>query len=386
MKILISIGSFLPEISGGATHVATIIDNLQKEFQFKVFCGCSDFSLAGKNSYQETQVYRIADNLGNIFQRILSAFKVIKGYLAFARECDLLHAHGFTQMNMILMLFAKICGKKIILSLHTAGHDDPFSVAGSALGRIKTIFFKLPDRIICVGPGLFELCKRYKLDTKKLVLIPNGIDTEKFQPQGQNKRIFLRKELGLPGMEYKLILFVGYMTREKGLHLLLKAWETIKDRYPRVKIIAICQEKINTFDKNYANKIHSFIAEKGLSDSIISIEKTLEIEKYFAVADLFVLPSYKEGMPNALLEAMSTGLVCISAKLEGSTDYLIQDSINGGLFKKGSSKDLAQKLEEFLKSDIRDRKIGEKARKEAFEKYNIANSLIKYQDIYTSLQ
>lgn len=376
-----AIGSFFPEISGGATHIATIIDNLKGKDEFYVFCGCSDHSLAGRSVYKGVKVYRIADDLSNLAQRFISAFKTIKGYIIFGLNCDILHAHGFTQMNMVLIFIAKIFRKKVIFSIHTAGHDDPVSVANSRLGKIKAMFFKLPDRIIAVSPGLFELSKNYGLDCKRLIFIPNGIDTQRFKPFNQVEKSIRRKELNLPGLKDRLILFVGYMTREKGLHLLLKAWSKLGNRQ-NLKIIAICQQKINTFNRSYASKVKKYVAENRFSNDIIFIEKTFEMEKYLSAADLFILPSYREGLPNTLLEAMSTGLACICAKLDGSTDLLIQDKINGYLFKKGNSRDLTKKLAVFLDNDPFLEKIGRSARETILANYNIADSIVRYREIY----
>lgn len=376
-----AIGSFFPEISGGATHIATIIDNLNGQDEFYVFCGCSDHSLAGRSVYKGVKVYRIADDLSNLAQRFISAIKTIKGYFIFGFNCDILHAHGFTQMNMIMIFIAKIFRKQVIFSIHTAGHDDPISVANSRFGKIKAMFFKLPDKIITVSPGLFELSKSYGLDCKKLVFIPNGIDTERFKPLNQVEKSILRKDLKLPGNEYRLILFVGYMTREKGLHLLLKAWSKLKNHH-NLRIIAICQQKINTFDQSYAHKIKRYVTKNRLSDDVIFIEKTFAMEKYLSATDFFILPSYREGLPNTLLEAMSTGLTCICAKLDGSTDLLIQDKINGCLFKKGNSQDLADKLTQFLNDGASLEAIGRSARETVLANYNITNFIAKYREIY----
>jgi len=381
-----AVGSFYPDITGGATQVETLIKQLQDSYDFLVFSGCSNASSEDFGVYKDIKIYRARVRVKGLFQRLNTTIKIMIGYLRLRQEYDILHVHGFTQMNVTLAILARLTGKKIVYSVRTAGHDDPFSVANSSLGKFKKLFFSLADRIICVSPGLYNLSKIYGIEEKRLFLIPNGVDITKYVPvKDECEKSSLRNMLQLPSLDYKIIIYVGYMKKDKGFHLLLEAWLRLKGKFPHVKILTICPLKGNLFEEDYFKEITYFLKEKGISEDIQFIGNTFEIEKYFKASDIFILPSYKEGMPNALLEAMATGLCCIVTQLPGATDFLIQDGINGFLFDKGDSENLANKLKTILRDNDLLKKVGFNSRKFVACKYDIINISKKYTDFYDSL-
>jgi glycosyltransferase involved in cell wall biosynthesis len=75
------------------------------------------------------------------------------------------------------------------------------------------------------------------------------------------------------------------------------------------------------------------------------------IEKYYRSADICVLPSLREGMPNALLEAMSCGLPVIVSRFEGDTDWIMEDGNNGFLFEPGNRFQMGETILNVLKDN-----------------------------------
>ena len=150
--------------------------------------------------------------------------------------------------------------------------------------------------------------------------IPNGVDTNTFLPiKNDNDKVRLKKSLGLP-INKKIVLYVGFMIQRKGVDILLDAWsDVVKSDNSCLVLVGsksfIGQEIDKIFKHNIEKKINSFT-----KNQIIHKEFAENIHEYYQVADMFIFLSKKEGMPNALLEAMSCGVPSLITPFEGLSD------------------------------------------------------------------
>jgi glycosyltransferase involved in cell wall biosynthesis len=109
---------------------------------------------------------------------------------------------------------------------------------------------------------------------------------------------------------------------------------------------------------------------------------THDVSSYLRAADVFVLPSKREGLPVALLEAMSCGLACIASRLPGSTDAIIDDGVNGVLCEPGNVKELAGALAALLPDRERRARLGDAARATIAAKYSSATVADRWLEAY----
>ncbi|PMP94243.1 MAG: hypothetical protein C0169_06750 [Thermodesulfobacterium geofontis] len=165
-----------------------------------------------------------------------------------------------------------------------------------------------------------ELIKQfYPENYSKTYVCHRGIDFERFNPELKNRKKFIRKELGFSDDEF-LLLFVGYDIKRKGLELLLKILPSLPEK---VKLLIAGVEGKSTKRKIYLGKIK-------------------EIEKYYVMADLFVLPTIYDPGALATLEALATGTPVITTPYDGTSEFVI-NGINGFV---------VERNEEALKSAI----------------------------------
>jgi len=115
------------------------------------------------------------------------------------------------------------------------------------------------------------------------------------------------------------------------------------------------------------------------------VEKTNEIERFHRAADIFVLPSLREGMPNALLEAMASGAACIASRLPGVTDAIIEDGRNGLLVPPGEPAGLEAALQRCFENRESTRVLGMEARRTVCQRFNLDDAARRYFDAYTEL-
>jgi glycosyltransferase involved in cell wall biosynthesis len=118
---------------------------------------------------------------------------------------------------------------------------------------------------------------------------------------------------------------------------------------------------------------------------VFFIEKTHNIEKYYQASDIFVMPSLREGLPNAMLEAMSCELPVIVSQLEGMTDWVVEDGVNSLLISPGSGIELSEKIIHLLNNADLSIAIGKEARKTILKRFTIEDTAKQYNILYTSM-
>jgi glycosyltransferase involved in cell wall biosynthesis len=138
-------------------------------------------------------------------------------------------------------------------------------------------------------------------------------------------------------------------------------------------------------DPALASAIREWAARDGVAARLIFVEATTAIEKYFRAADVFVLPSVREGLPIALIEAMSSGLPCMASRLEGSTDVLIEDRVTGLLVAPDDEAAMADALRLLLTDRRVAERLGTAARAMVLERYAIQKAAASWLEAYQEL-
>jgi glycosyltransferase involved in cell wall biosynthesis len=157
-----------------------------------------------------------------------------------------------------------------------------------------------------------------------VTVVPNGVDTARLTPlpTPADKRA-LRESIGLPA-ESLLFLYVGSVQPRKGTDILLEAWrDVIGSRVDmRLLIVGPRFDQTNLQWSTFAGRIQELMRAPGMSASVTFVGYRRDVLEYLQAADAFVLPSDREGVPNAVLEAMACGLPCVLTPFFGSSNQL----------------------------------------------------------------
>ena len=124
---------------------------------------------------------------------------------------------------------------------------------------------------------------------------------------------------------------------------------------------------------------------EGTNRRVVFLESILDVEEVYKCADVFVLPSIREGLPNALLEAMASGLGCVASRLEGVTDSIIQDRVNGRLVEPTNVEELADVLQNLLAKPNVTTNMGCRARETIEMQFDLGDTGRKHLAVYRSL-
>jgi glycosyltransferase involved in cell wall biosynthesis len=218
-----------------------------------------------------------------------------------------------------------------------------------------------------------EICDYYNLNKDKVIVIPPGINLEKFYPS--KKDISLLKELNIPN-NCKIILTVCRLSFEKNIETLIKAFTKISIENVVLIIVGKGDQK---------RYLEELVKKLNLTKKVIFTGERKDIERFYRIADLFVLPSIYEGFGLVYLEAMACGVPCIALKPDYpnfiiASSEVIDDGVTGLLADPYSIDSLIEKIERILFDDDLKSKFGRNARKVCEKRFNwkkTAETLIK---------
>jgi glycosyltransferase involved in cell wall biosynthesis len=236
--------------------------------------------------------------------------------------------HSITpKAGLVSMLAGKISG--VPIRLHT--------FTGLIFPSKKGLFQKLlilTDKILCwastgvyaEGNGVKIDLLKYNITSKEIKIIANGningIDCEyfNFKLVSENDKSNLRSEYNITNHDF-VFLYVGRIVRDKGINELVSAF--LKLNNPNIKLILLGSFELNL------DPVQPHILESiNACNEIICPGFQDDVRKFYAISDVFVLPSYREGFPNSLLQAGSMGLPSIVSNVNGCNE-IIKDGING---------------------------------------------------------
>ena len=246
----------------------------------------------------------------------------------------------------------------------------------SLLTKISARFVSYPlelkliqssDIVTTVSKSIAQELKEHYLNLDEVSIVYNGVDEKFFYPK-QIKS----------GDGSKYIMYAGRVDREKGLFDLVKCGKFICSE--RSDVFFIVAGNGRDFDK-----LRRKIRKAGLQDRFIflgQVDKD-QMVKLYQNATLFVLPSYHEGLPGVLLEAMSCGLPVIATDVRGNRD-LVSNGENGVIVPSRAPKKMAEAISILLKDKKLRKKLGKNARKTIEENYTwnaVSNRILGYYEL-----
>ena len=227
----------------------------------------------------------------------------------------------------------------------------------------------------------------------KVHQIGHGVDLARFHPPvNLQERKALRQQLKLPETAW-VVLFVGTMTERKGAHLLIEAWTRVQQGNSHGMLVMLGAFDRPTVVKSeqraellgFQENLRRLMAPLITSTRLIHHEHTQDIQHWMQVADVLVLPSAREGVPNVVLEAMSCGLPCVLTRFQGfPADELGEDGVHYQITDR-SVAGLEKALLRLQTANGQGACIGAAALKRAREHFDLNLTLERYAVLYHSL-
>lgn len=239
------------------------------------------------------------------------------------------------------------------LSLLSSGYD--FLIGKKVLKRFR--------KIIAISKWEYPCLNKLGVKNERIAYVPNGIPAE-----------FFEKER-FAGNRVRNVLFFGRITPVKDVETLVRAWDLIEKEHKNIAL-----NIAGPAESAYRKEIDNLIKKLGLKNIVFrgAVFETRDRLNIYDNAEIFVLPSKREGMPQSLIEAMARGDIVIASDITACRE-IVKNGKNGYLFRQGDAFDLSKKIDFAIRNYHGLKRVAEKAKlnASAFRWAKIANRLEK---------
>ncbi|WP_414568118.1 glycosyltransferase family 4 protein [Nostoc sp. CCY 9925] len=344
----------------------------------------------------ENQLSRVTNSLGLNYLNLISTFDIFKHN--FYTQADVINFHNLhTGYFNYLAIPGLTESKPAIFTLHDmwsfTGHcsysydcdrwqrgcgECPYPETYPAIARDNThiewklknwVYSKSHLSIVTPSQWLTEQAKKSMLSRFPIYYIPNGIDTDAYQPLNAEK---CREILGIPANK-KVLMFGAHLLQEsrKGGDLLVKALQNLPEALKSEILLLILGKA--------SEKFGDLEGIPTLKLGYVSSDRLKSIA--YSAADLFIFPTRADNLPLVLQESMACGTPMISFKV-GGVPELVRPGITGYLAQLEDTQDLSNGIVQLLEDSQLRQKMGENCRAIALQEYTLDLQIQRYLQLY----
>ncbi|MFA5316563.1 MAG: glycosyltransferase family 4 protein [Dehalococcoidales bacterium] len=230
------------------------------------------------------------------------------------------------------------------------------------------------ERIIAVSEDIKSTLISRNIKEKRIVVIPNGIDVDKYDIDVNEKTV--KDKLGITDDKI-VICCIGRLSPQKGHFYLLNAAKEVIKAYRNVIFLLVG-------DGPLKKDLENLSSELGIKNNIIFTGYRDDVKDILGISRLFVMPSSSEGTPMALLEAMASGRAVIATNVGGIPE-VIKDGFNGILIKPKDAKGMAEAIIRLLGNKVMMGDYGNNAKACIKSNYSSEVMTEKYENLYKEL-
>lgn len=378
VRVLMYTAYFAPEYSGAALQALTLAKELrqrghQVEFVTNRWPGLDDRTVVDGFKVQRLEPGRMGKH-----REFRLWFNLARYVWSRRRDFDILHSHGAYFTNAFIGPLARLLGLKSLIKASLA-HDDLQGLQHPVVGWLHQRMLRQVGACVAISQDLAQEFLAGGMCPAKIHHVPNGVDTERFccVPVDQAKE--QRARLGLP-TDQPITLYVGVLDQRKNILWLAEQWVANKGFETGALLLAVGPQGRD----DVHGKLRTRLAELARShpQHFALLEFHADVTPYYQCANLLLLPSTKEGLPNVVLEAMACSLPCVAARASGSRELIVEGE-TGFTYTPDDVVDLAQAVQRGLSSQAAG--MGENARSLALARYAIKVVADQYENIYAGL-
>lgn len=334
------------------------IKKASDKYEVTVICNSLDMHLLeGLNAHLIYLPIKRKPSPLNDLRILISLYKIFR-----QERFGIVHSH-MPKTGLLAMLAAWVAG--VPLRINTF-HGEVWATRTGW----RRVALKLTDRLVgvlatdvlAVSPSQLNfLVKERVLSSDKAKVLGAGsicgVDSNRFCPNLSIRRK-MRESLGI-AQDATVILFVGRLNRDKGILDLAYAFDTLAKNNPDLVLLIVGAEE----DILFTDIQTICLAERG---RLHFVSFTVNPERYMMAADIFCLPSYREGFGMTLIEAAACGVPVVASRIYGITDA-VEDFKTGLLFPAGDVAALGQSLLRLITDDRYRQQLGEAGRMRALQ-------------------
>ncbi len=377
MKIALLSEKYPPDVGGlavSASRLAGLLHGSGCEVHVFALSSSLEPGCVACTEHQGVTIYRLGeqrrseDTLSDWFDCLVEAHR--------QKPFDLLHAYFITKAGFVAVYAAGYLGVPAVVSAR--GNDleravfDPGKAAHTlyALEHASMITANassLARKAQALAPG------------RPVALIPNGVNSELFRPLP--RPMDLAEQLGLAGIP--VIGFIGEARAKKGLAVMLLAFKALAEKRPSESAGPLALLLVGGARSGDDESLLRVFQKQNPTLRLVVVPylPQAELPAYYSLMDVLLMPSLRDGLPNALLEGMACERAVLATPVGGMLDALC-DGENSLLIPPGDALALAAAMENLLADPALRQRLGQAARRTVLEHYTLGQELAGNLETY----
>lgn len=368
-KTILIVGPTPPPMGGIATYVE---DLLKSDINIK-------YDVLHLNTARSLSIKKSLVKSFLLFSK--NVFKLLCSLLR--NRSKIVHIHTSSYLafweKSVFLVISKLLFSKVVLHIHGAQFDLFYNNSSSAGKYFIRKLLSIADVVIVLSKS-WNIFFSEILDNNKIVVIPNGVYSSRFD---SNESTLNKHEHIIQ------VLFLGNLVERKGVNDILSVIPIVINKFQNVNFVFAGSEEVS----GDILKLKNECIRMGIERFVTFISNFSNDDKIRLLreADIYLLPSYAEGLPISLLEAMAAGLPVISTRVGGIPE-VVEDEVNGFLITPGDYISLANKIVELVENPKLREIISQNNQEKVRNKYdwkivannisNVYNELLEYRNNY----
>ena len=283
------------------------------------------------------------------------------------RDFDVVHVHQHSWISVLVIQLARLLGKPTLAKLANVGEFGLPGMGRSLAGRLRRWLFLRSDAVVAMSEESIRELRRFSYPEGRILVTPNGIGI-------REEAVAPRHAVDRPCR----VVFVGRLTAQKQLHVLLEAWADISKTLPGAATLELWG------DGELEPALRRQCRELGIDSEVSFAGHVNDVARKLLNMDVFVLPSLYEGNSNAVLEAMAAGLPVVSTPVGGTAMQLGEEG-RPWLFAPGDVAGLRDRLSRLIREPSLRRSVGEQMQERVRRHFEIGVVARSYAVAYREL-
>ncbi len=368
MKKILMVGPVPPPTGGIASVMEDIIHSeLASEYSFELF---------PRPDFEQSITRTIPRNIARTKQLFSFFFKLWRG------NYSLVHIHspdGAFRSTILFILLARLARTNILVHMHGTGWDEFYTKRSSFTKFYTRIGLRIAPRIIVLyslwAENIRKLCP-----TAVVLVIRNLLHDQ--APPGPSEVQVVKEQLGLTE-EHFVVLTIGYVGWRKGSFVILNAVPQATSQDNSVRFVLVGSEE-------FPGEMVQLVEQMNENNLVPWVTFTGEVERnktaiFYSIADVYLLPSFIEGMPISIIEALRSGLPVISTRIGGIPD-MIENGVSGFLINPGISNEIAEAVLLLRRDPELRKRLAAGARRAFEEKFEFSRGIEEIRAAYKSFE
>ena len=309
--------------------------------------------------------------------RLFGITYALSATAALVREvgtADCLHAHHLYLDALAALLAGRIRRRPVVAKMTGAGAGGDLDRLRRTAGGASLLgMFRSLDAVIAPSPTCRTELLAAGFPAEHVHVIANGVDTTHFRPG-----IDTGHAIPIPAPPVPLVVYTGRLVEAKGLLDLLAAWSLLAAEAPDAHLVLLGSGALE-------GELRRRAGSPPLAGRVHLVGEVHDVRPYLGAATAFVFPSWTEGLPNALLEAMAMGLPCVATAI-GPIQDAVTDGVEGLLVPARDPQRLAATLAALLSQPILAARLGRAARARVEAKFSLSREVDLLEALYRDLR